>query len=87
MQNEREPVYDSEPVYDGDVTQPTSQEELIDRWAIWIVLLLLCVTLFIAVVWVVKLPSFEKCSALGDVSQRHACYDHLRAELLKPPAK
>ena len=72
---------------DCDVTQPTSPEELIDRLGVRAALLVLCVTLFIAAVWLVNLPSFEKCSALDGPSQRHACYDNLRAELLKPPTK
>jgi hypothetical protein len=32
-------------------------------------------------------PSFEKCLALENATERYACYDNLRAELLKPPAK
>ena len=44
-------------------------------------------TLFIAAIWVTSRPSFEKCSALENVTERNACYDGLRKELLKPPAK
>jgi hypothetical protein len=41
----------------------------------------------IAAVWLVRSPSFEKCVALENATERSACYDNLRAELLKPPAK
>jgi hypothetical protein len=72
---------------DHEVTHATSQEESVDQWAVRIALIVLCVALFIAAVWLMKLPSFEKCSTLDDPSQRHACYDNLRAELLRPPVK
>jgi hypothetical protein len=32
-------------------------------------------------------PSFEKCLALENEPERQVCYENLRAELLKPPAK
>lgn len=86
MQNDR---WDLRPISedDSDVTRPTSQEESVDQWAVRATLIVLCAALFIAAVWLVSLPSFDKCSALDDLSQRHACYDNLRGELLKPPVK
>jgi hypothetical protein len=42
---------------------------------------------FIAAIWFVRSPSFEKCSALENATDRNACFDRLRKELLKPPAK
>ena len=50
-------------------------------------LLVLRVALFLAANWVKVTASFQKCSALEHVTQRNACYDELRNELLKPPAK
>ena len=58
-----------------------------DRFGVRTALLVLCITLFIAAIWVTSRPSFEKCSALENVTERNACYDGLRKELLKPPAK
>jgi hypothetical protein len=49
------------------------------------------VVLFMALVLIgirlVSAPSFEKCSALGAQSERSVCYENLRDELLKLPAK
>jgi hypothetical protein len=49
---------------------PESPEELIDRFGIRTGLLVLCIALFIAAIWVVSRPSFEKCSALENVTER-----------------
>jgi hypothetical protein len=49
--------------------------------------LVLCIALFIAVIWYLSQPSFEKCSALENVQERNACYDTLRSDLSKAPAK
>ena len=67
--------------------QPKSPEEDVDRLGVRISLLVLCVALFLAANWVIRTASFQKCSALEHVTQRNACYDELRNELLKPPAK
>jgi hypothetical protein len=64
-----------------------SPEDLIDRFGIRTALLVLCVALFIAAIWVVSRPSFEKCSALENATERNACFETLRNDLLKPPAK
>jgi hypothetical protein len=70
-----------------DLPEPKSPEELVDRFGIRTSLLILCVGLFIAALWMGSHPSFEKCLALENATERYACYDSLRAELLKPPAK
>lgn len=72
---------------ENDLAKPKSPEELVDRFGMRVSLLILCVGLLIAAVWMVSRPSFEKCLALENAIERHACYDNLRAELLKPPAK
>jgi len=76
-------IDDDEP----DVALPGSPQVLADRFGVRTALLVLCITLFIAAIWVTSRPSFEKCSALENVTERNACYDGLRKELLKPPAK
>jgi hypothetical protein len=67
--------------------QPKVPEDDVDRLGVRISLLELCVALFLAANWVIGTASFQKCSALGNVTQRNTCYDDLRNELLKPPAK
>ena len=70
-----------------DVLRPKSPKELADQFGIRSALLVLCITSFVAAIWFVSRPSFEKCSAVENVTDRNACYDGLRKELLKPPAK
>jgi hypothetical protein len=70
-----------------DLAEPKSPEEPIDRFGMRVSLLMLCVGLFFAAAWMISRPSFEKCLALENATERHACYDNVRAELLKPPAK
>jgi hypothetical protein len=70
-----------------DVALPGSPEALADRFGVRTALLVLCIALFIAAIWVTSRPSFGKCSALENVTERNACYDGLRKEILKPPAK
>ncbi len=67
--------------------EPKSPEEAADRFGIRAALVVLCVGLFIAAMWLVTGRSFEKCSALENLAQRNACYDALRNDLFKPPAK
>ena len=62
-------------------------EERIGQLGVRTALLVLCVASFLAALWLVSGPSFEKCSALESVSERNACFDTLRNGLLKPPAK
>ena len=69
-----------------NVASPDSPEERVDRFGIVTAAVLLCITFFIAALWL-RLPSFQKCSALDNVAERNACYNSLRNELSKPPAK
>jgi hypothetical protein len=70
-----------------DVTAHKSPEDLVDQFGIRASLVILCIGLLMAAIWVVGRPSFGKCSALENVMERNACYDQLRSDLLKPPAK
>jgi hypothetical protein len=72
---------------EDDGAWPESPEEFIDRFGVRTALLVLCLAFFIAAIWVVSRPSFEKCSALENVTERNACFETLRNDLLKPPAK
>jgi hypothetical protein len=72
---------------ENDLAEPKSPEELTDRFGMRASLLILCVGLLMAAVWMVSRPSFEKCLELENATERHACYDNISAELLKPPAK
>jgi hypothetical protein len=67
--------------------QPISPEDDVDRLGVRISLLVLCVALFLAANWVISTANFQKCSALENVTQPNTCYDDLRNELLKLPAK
>jgi hypothetical protein len=67
--------------------QPKGPEDDVDRLGVKISMLVLCVALFLAANWVISTSNFQKCSALENVTQRNACYDELRNELLKLPAK
>ena len=71
----------------GDVLWRKSPEQSADQFGIRIALLALCIAFFIAAIWFVSSPSFEKCSAVENVVERNACYEAVRKELLKPPAK
>ena len=62
-------------------------EDLVNRFGTRASLLILCIALFIAAVWIFSRPSFEKCSVSEIATVRNACYDELRSELMKPPAK
>jgi hypothetical protein len=62
--------------------QKTS-EERVDRFGIRTALLVLVIALFGAAMWLVDRPSFEKCSALENVTERNACDEKLRADLSK----
>ena len=70
-----------------DITLPKSAEERVDQFGIRTALFVLAVAFLIAATWLIATPSFEKCSALENVTERNACFDILRNELLKPPAK
>src|SRR5262249_47508494 len=70
-----------------DYLRAKSPEDLADQFGIRATLLVLCIASFIAAIWFVRSPSFEKCSSVENVADRNACYEKLRKELLKPPAK
>ena len=72
---------------DDDIARPKTPEEMADRFGIRTALLVLCISFLLAGLWIVNLPSFEKCSGIENTLVRHACYDQLRADLFKPPAK
>jgi hypothetical protein len=62
-------------------------EERVDRFGFRTALFFLVLALFVAAMWIANRPSFEKCSTLENVSERNACYEKLRDDLSKPPAK
>jgi hypothetical protein len=70
-----------------DALRPKSPEDLADQFGIRSALVILCIASFIAAIWFVGTPSFEKCSAVENTTDRNACFESLRQEFLKPPAK
>jgi hypothetical protein len=74
-------------VDEPDVPLPDSPEQRVDRFGLLIAFCALCIAFFIAAIWFLNRPSFEKCSALESVAERNACYDKLRNDLSQPPAK
>jgi len=65
----------------------SSSDALTDRFGIRAALIGLCIASVIAAIWFVRSPSFEKCSAIENVTERNACYEALRKDFLRPPAK
>ncbi len=72
---------------EDNAAKSRSPEDLADHFGINLSLLIICVGLLIAAVWLVSNPSFEKCSAFDNATQRNACYGELRNDLMKTPAK
>ena len=72
---------------ENDAPEPKSPEALVDQFGIRTALLVLCIACFIAAIWLASRPSFEKCSGLESVTERSACFETLRNDLLKPPAR
>src|SRR5262249_11376581 len=72
---------------EDDAAWSKSPEEFIDRFGIRTALFVLCIASFLAAIWLVNRPSFEKCSGLENVTERNACIETLRNDLMKPPAK
>ena len=70
-----------------EVAWPGTREERVERYGIGTALLALVIALFVAAMWLGNGPSFEKCSTLENATERYACYDKLRDDLSKPPAK
>ena len=77
------PMDESKP----ELAWPGTPEERVDRFGFRTALFFLVVALFVAAIWIANSPSFEKCSTLENVSERNACYENLRDDLSKPPAK
>jgi len=71
---------------EAETPWPNSSEERVDRFGLLTAALVLCIAFFIAALWL-RGPSFQKCSALESVTDRYACYEKLRDDLSKPPAK
>ena len=74
-------------VDEPDVPLPDSPEQRVDRFGLLIAFFALGIAFFIAAIWFLNRPSFEKCSTLQSVAERNACYDKLRNDLSKTPAK
>ncbi len=74
-------------VDEPDVPLPDSPEARLDRFGLLAGVFVLCVGFFFAAIWFLNQPSFEKCSTLENAGERNACYDMLRSDLSKPPAK
>ena len=76
-------------VEDGkeNMAWPGSPEERVDQFGLRTALVVLCAAFFIAAMWFVTRPSFEKCNALDNATERATSFDTLRHDLLKPPAK
>jgi hypothetical protein len=72
---------------EGHVPRSESRDDFTDQMGIRIALVAFCIASFIAAVWFLSGPSFEKCSAVANMTDRNACYDELRNDLMKPPAK
>ena len=79
----QDPMDDGEP----EVAWPGTPEERVDRYGVRTAMLALVIALFVAAMWIANRPSFEKCSTLENATERYACYDKLRDDLSKPPAK
>ena len=74
-------------VDEPDVPLPDSPEQRVDQFGLLIAFFALGIAFFIAAIWFLNRPSFEKCSTLESVAERNACYDKLRNDLSQPPAK
>jgi hypothetical protein len=72
---------------DDPVAWLGTPEERVDRFGIRAALLFLVIASFVAAVWLANRPTFEKCSGFENETERNACYEKLRDDLSKPPAK
>ena len=70
-----------------ELAWPGTPEERIDRFGFRTALLLLAIASFIAALWFISTPTFEKCSTFESIAERNSCYEKLRDDLSKPPAK
>ena len=62
-------------------------EDAADRFGVRVALVVTCVGFLIAAIWLASSPSFQKCSAFENLSDRVACYEGLRTALLQPPVR
>jgi hypothetical protein len=81
--SEFDPMDDDGP----EIAWPETPEERVDRFGFGTALLVLIIAMFVAATWFANRPSFEKCSALENATERGTCYEKLRDDLSKPPAK
>lgn len=79
--------YLGEPSDEDGGLELKTPEDAADRFGIHVALLVTCVGLLIAAIWLASSPSFQKCSAFENLKDRIACYEGLRSALLQPPAK
>ena len=70
-----------------DVAQPETPEERVDRFGIRTALVVLGLAFFIAVMWLVSRPSFEKCITVQNATERSGCFEALRNEFFKSPTR
>ena len=63
---------------------PETPEDRVDRFGLRTTFFVLCIAFFIAAIWLLTRPTFEKCNAVENVTERHTCFDMLRNEFLKP---
>jgi hypothetical protein len=75
------------PADQDDRPELKSPEDAADRIGIRVALLVTCVGLLIAALWLASSPSFQTCSAFENLKDRVTCYEGLRTALLKPPIK
>jgi hypothetical protein len=80
-------MLDHDLLSDSALNASQSPGESADQFGIRLSLLIVSIGLFMAAIWAVSGPSFGKCSALENLTERYACYDNLRNEQSKPPAK
>jgi hypothetical protein len=79
--------YLGEPSHETDEPDLKTPEDAADRFGVRVALLVTCVGLLMAAVWLASSPSFQKCSAFDKLSDRIACYEGLRTALLQPPVR
>jgi hypothetical protein len=64
-----------------------ASETKADRIGIGASFVVLFMALVLMGIWLISVPSFEKCGALASKSERIVCYEQLRDGLLKSPVK
>jgi hypothetical protein len=72
---------------ESDVLLADSPSAKADRYGLGLSLSVLGVALVLMVISFISEPSFAKCSVLATEPDRMSCYQKLRDELLRSPAK